>query len=204
MAAETKTVSNPLNEDYDTLLDMMVTLLGDVGGCHEDLETAEKSGTDAEQNFRRRAYVRAVFAAIEGACEYFRRQAFVIECNKVPKHVHLGKLCVLAGETYYVTDDGDLRMQKLRIPFLNHVLLSLKSYAEGQGVTYRTQKGDQWHRIKNSVAVRDRITHPKKLSALAITKQEVADTAFSLHWFLNEVAAILRAKGYELPPSPWV
>ena len=204
MAAETKTVSNPFKEDYDTLIDMMVTLLADVGGCHEDLETAEKSGTDEEQNFRRRAYVRAVFAAIEGACECFRRQAFVAECNKVPKHVDLGKLSILAGETYYVTDEGDIRMQKLRIAFLNHVLLSLKSYAEAQGVTYRTQKGDQWHRIKNSVAVRDRITHPKKFSALAITKEEVADVEFSLHWFLNELASILRAKGYELPPSPWL
>jgi len=55
MAAETKTVSNPFKEDYDTLIDMMVTLLADVGGCHEDLETAKKSGTDEEQNFRRRA-----------------------------------------------------------------------------------------------------------------------------------------------------
>ena len=135
MAAETKTASNPFKEDYDTLIDMMVTLLADVGGCHEDLETAEKSETDEEQHFRRRAYVRAVFAAIEGACECFRRQAFVAECNKVPKHVHLGRLSVLAGETYYVTDDGDIRMQKLRIAFLNHVLLSLKSYAEAQGVT---------------------------------------------------------------------
>jgi len=168
------------------------------------LETAEKAGTGEEQNFRRRALVRAVFAAIEGACECFRRQAFVAECDKVPKHVHLGKLSVLAGETYYVTDDGDFRMQKLRIPFLNHVLLSLKSYAEAQGVTYRTQKGDQWPRIKNSVAVRDRITHPKKLSALAITKEEVADTEFSLHWFLNEIASILRAKGLKIPSSPWV
>ena len=51
MAAETKTVSNPFKEDYDTLIEMMVTLLADVGGCHEDLETAKKSGTDEEQNF---------------------------------------------------------------------------------------------------------------------------------------------------------
>ena len=121
----------------------------------------------------------------------------------MPKHVALGKLSVLAGETYYVTDEGDIRMQKLRIAFLSHVLLSLKSYAEAQGVSYRTQKRDQWHRIKNSVAVRNRITHPKKFSGLAITKEEVADVEFSLHWFLNELASILRAKGYELPPSPW-
>ena len=86
-------------------------------------------------------------------------------------------------------------MQKLRIPFLNHVLLSLKNYAEAQGVAYRTQKGDQWHRIKNSVAVRDRITHPKKFSALAITKEEVADIEFSPHWFLTNSLPFFARKG---------
>jgi hypothetical protein len=191
-----------MDKDYDTLIDMMMRLIGDAYRCYQDLETAEKSGTEEEKHFRRRTYTRAVFAAIEGACECFRKEAFVAECNKVPKHVHLGKLSVLAGETYYVTEDGDIRMKRLRIGFLNHVLLSLKSYAETQGVTYRTKKGDQWHRIQNAVKVRDRITHPKKLSGLAITKEEVADIDFSLYWFLRELGSILREKGCELPPLP--
>ncbi len=189
-----------MNQDYDTLIDMMMTLMDDVCRSYDDLEAVERSGTKEDQHFRRRAYARAVFAAIEGSCECFRRQAFVAECNKVPKHVALGKLSVLAGETYYVTDKGKIRAQKLRLPFLNHVLLSLTSYAEAQGVTYRTQKGNQWHRIKKSLAVRDRITHPKKLSQLAITEEEVADIEFSLKWFLNEIACVLREKGSDLPP----
>lgn len=192
-----------MDRDYETLIDMMVTLLDDVWRCQDDLETAEESGRDKEQNFRRRAYVRAVFAAIEGSCECLRRQAFVAECNKVPKHVHLARLSVLAGETYYVTDGGKIRMRKLRIGFRSHVLLSLKSYAEAQGVTYRTKNGNQWRRIKNAVDVRHRITHPKKLSGLDITIEELADINFSLRWFWDEVYSILRHKGCELRPPPW-
>ena len=177
----------------------MTTLMDDVSRCYEDLEAAERSGTDADQHFRRRAFARAVFSAIEGSCECFRRQAFVAETNKVPKHISLGRLSVLAGETYYLTNEGEIRAQRLRWRFLDHVLLSLKSYAEAQGVTYRTQKGDQWYRIQKSVGVRDRITHPKDLSGLAISK-EVADIEFSLKWFLNEIACVLKEKGLELPP----
>jgi hypothetical protein len=189
-----------VDKDYNTLVDMMKTLMNDVGRCYEDLEIAEKSGTNDDQHFRRRAFARAVFSAIEGSCECFRRQAFVAETNKVPKHISLGKLSVLAGETYYVTNDGEIRAQRLRLRFLDHVLLSLKSYAEAQGVKYRTQKGDQWHRIHKSVGVRDRITHPKNLSGLAIAKEEVLDIEFSLKWFLNEIACVFREKGLELPP----
>lgn len=188
-----------MDKEYHALVDMMMTLMVDVCRSWDDLQTAEKSGTHEDQNFRRRAYARAVFAAIDGSCECFRRQAFVAECNKVPRLVDPSKLSVLAGETYHVTDDGDIRMQKLRIAFLNHVLLSLKSYAGAQGVTYRTKKGDQWHRIKSAVRVRDRITHPKNLSSLAITKEEVADIEFSLNWFLDEVSSIFREKGWDVP-----
>jgi hypothetical protein len=143
-----------------------------------------------------------VFSAIEGSCELFRRQAFVAELNKVAKQkfLHPLKLSVLSGKTCYVTNEGEIRAQDLRIPFLANVLLSLKSYAEAQGVSYRTKKGDQRSRIQNAVRVRHRITHPKNLTGLAISKAEIADIEFSLEWFLNEVENIFREKGIEIPP----
>lgn len=183
------------NKDYETLSDMWMTLMDDVCRCGEDLEAAEKSGTDEDRNFRRRAFARAVFSAIEGSCEWFRRQAFVAEVNKAPKHISLAKLSVLAGETYFVTNDGEIRAQRLRLPFLNHVLLSLKSYAEAQSVKHRARKGSQWRRIERAVRVRHRITHPTNLCDLPITDEEVADIQFSLRWFLNEVERVLGEKG---------
>jgi hypothetical protein len=124
-----------LDKDSEALIGMMTTLMHDVIRCHEDLKASENSSTAEDQHFfRRRAYARAVFAAIAGSCECFRKQAFVAESNKVPSHISLAKLSVLAGETYYVTNEGDIRAQPLRLRFLDHVLLSLKSYAEAQGM----------------------------------------------------------------------
>jgi hypothetical protein len=180
-------------------IDMMMTLMrGDVVRSQKDLKKAEESGSAEDLQFRRRAYTRAVFAGIEGSCEFFRRQAFIEESKKAPGP-GFDKLSVLAGETYSVTEDGEIRKQTLRMAFLSHVLFSLKSYADALGVTHRVKKGDQWHRIKNSVAIRDRITHPKNLSGLAITKKEVADINFFLAWFLNEIGFILRQRGVDVP-----
>ena len=186
-----------MDEHYATLTDMMGVLTTDVLRTGEELE---KQTTEADRNHWARLHTRAVFAAIEGGCECFRRQAFVAEANKIPNEVHPGKLSVLAGETYFVTDEGEIRAQTLRVRFLAHILLSLNSYAEAQGATYRCKKGDQWHRIKAAVDVRDRITHPKNLKALEITKAEAADIDFTFKWFWNEVAAIMREKGCALPP----
>jgi len=167
----------------------------------KELQAAEKSGTPEDQYFWRRVVTRAVFSAIEGSCELMRRQAFVAELNKLKQNfVHPLKLAALSGKTCYVTDEGEIRAQDLRIPFLANVLLSLKSYAEAQGVSYRTKKGDQWSRIQNGVRVRHRITHPKNLAGLAISKEEMVDIEFSFKWFLDEVESIFREKGVEIPP----
>jgi len=186
-----------MDEHYATLIDMMVLLMSDVVRSGNELQKQE---ADDERYSWARAHTRAVFAAIEGACECFRRQAFVAEANKIHQEVSLGKLSVLAGETYFVTDEGEIRAQTLRVRSLAHVLLSLNSYAEAQGANHRTKKGDQWHRVRAAVDVRDRITHPKNLKSLEITKAEIEDIDFTLKWFLNEVAAILREKGCDLPP----
>ena len=186
-----------MDEHYATLTDMMTLLINDVVRSGGELETHE---TEDERAFWARAHTRAVFAAIEGACECFRMQAFIAEANKIHQQVSLGKLSVLAGETYFVTDEGEIRAQNLRMPFLAGLLLSLNSYAEAQGANHRAKKGHQWHRVRAAVSVRDRITHPKNLKSLDITKEEIEDVDFTLKWFLNEVAAILREKGCDLPP----
>lgn len=173
----------------------------DVDKCYHHMEIVERSGKKGRY-FWRRIFVRSVFAAIEGACECLRRQAFTAEVNKVPKHISLAKLSVLAGETYYVTNKGEIRAQPLRIRFLDHILLSLKSYAETQEVSYRTSKGKHWHRIEKALQVRHRITHPKRLAGLTISKAEIADIEFSFKWFLDELVCILREKGFTLPPLP--
>jgi hypothetical protein len=186
-----------MDEHYATLTDMMVLLMEDVVRSGEHLE---KQDTEDQRAFWARVHTRAVFAAIEGACECFRRQAFIAEANKIPQEVSLGKLSVLAGETYFVTDEGEIRAQNLRMRFLAHVLLSLNSYAEAQGAKHRTNKEDQRHRVRKAVDVRNRITHPKNLKSLEITKAEIKDIDFTLKWFLNEVVAIAREKGCDLPP----
>jgi hypothetical protein len=186
------------DKDNVALINMMFILMKDVNECYDHMETVERSGKKGRY-FWRRIFVRSVFAAIEGACECLRRQAFTAEVNKVPKQIFLAKLSVLAGETYYVTSKGEIRAQPLRIRFLDHVLLSLKSYAEAQGVRYRTSKGKHWQRIQKALQVRHRVTHPKRLSALTITKAEIGDIDFVFKWFSNELGCIMREKGIKLP-----
>jgi hypothetical protein len=181
-----------MDEHYPSLVDMIRMLSADALRSAAELQ---KQLSPDDRNYWARVHARAVFAAIEGTCECFRQQAFVAEANKIPHTVALGKLSVLAGESYFVTDEGEVRRQTLRTRFLPHVLFCLNSYAEAQGAVHRTQKGDEWHRIRAAVAARDRITHPKNLQSLEISPGEIEDIDFTFRWFWNEVATILVEKG---------
>jgi hypothetical protein len=145
-----KAIRRLTDKDNVALINMMFLLMNDVNDCYHHMETVERSGKKGRY-FWRGMFVRSVFAAIGGACECLRRQAFTAEVNKAPKHIFLAKLSVLAGETYYVTSKGEIRAQPLRIRFLDHVLLSVKSYAEAQGVPYRTSKGNHWQCIQKAL-----------------------------------------------------
>jgi hypothetical protein len=188
-----------MNGDYAELVGMMKLLMDDV---HRSGEALAAHDAKEEWGYWARTHTRSVFAAIEGSCEYFRQQAFVAELNKFPNRVSLGKLSVLAGETYFVTDDGEIRAQDLRVRFLAHVLLSLNSYAEAQGASHRVKKGENWHRVRSAVEARHRVTHPKNYDSLKLDQAEIEHVDFTLKWFLNEVAIILREKGADLPAIP--
>ncbi len=186
--------------DQNALGDMWITLVADVMRSREEIE---KSDTEEARAFWARIHTRAVFAAIEGTCEDLCRQAFVAECNKAAKgQISLGTLSVLAGETYFVNEKGEIQCQKLKTKFLHQVLLSLNSYAEAQEVNHRAKKGDAWHRILNAVRVRDRVTHPKQLTALTITNEEIEDVDYTLKWLFDQIASVLREKGCDVSPMP--
>lgn len=183
-------------------LDALVQLLNqDVCRCYGELEEAV---SHEDYEFWARVTTRSVFAAISGMCEYLSAQAFTAESNKAfGGEISLGKLSVLAGETYFVNDNGEIRPKPIRIRFLDQVMFSLNSYAEAQCVTYRAKKDTAgWQSLKNAVATRNKITHPKDAAALEMTKADLAEVKAALHWFLNELTEILRAKGCDIQPPP--
>ena len=189
-----------ISQHNATLNEMMVLLIQDV----LDSDAHLKKQTDPNlRKFWARMYTRAVFAMIEGSCENLCQQALVAEVNKLHQQILPGRLSVLAGKTYFVNEKGDIEAQEIRIRFLHHVLLALNSYAEAQEASYRTKKGGaEWDKIKAAASVRDRITHPKNLTSLEISEEEISNINFIFRWFLKEIASILNEKGCQISPMP--
>jgi hypothetical protein len=172
-------------------------LMDDVERCWNALHKAE---TKEDQNFWKRAFTRSVFAQIEGFTEFFRSQALAVEFNKMGLCISSGQalvfnpglISVLGGDAFSINEDGEIKGQTLKTPFLQNLLFCFKRFAEAHNVQVQIKKGDQWSKIQSAVRVRDGLMHPKTLKSLEIGEQEIEDVVFTLKWFYQQLHSILK------------
>ncbi len=177
--------------------------MGDVMRCWDALH---KATTKEDQNFWKRNFTRSVFAQIEGFTEFFRSQALTAEFNKLvlgiqsnlPEKIefslHPGLFSVLKGKSYFIADDGEMKFQSMRTPFLANLLFCFNSFAKAHEAKVEIKKGDQWNKIQSAVRVRDGLMHPKTPTSLEISEQEIEDVVFTLKWFYKQLHSILKTK----------
>jgi hypothetical protein len=191
----------PTHEEFGQMTRM---LMEDVERCWDELHAAT---TAEDQSFWKRAFTRSVFALIEGFCEFFRSKALNAENKKLYDGLcsgefsfELGVFCSLLGETYFINDDGEIRPQKLRTPFLANLLFCFNSFAETHGATHRIKKGGHgWEKIRSAVRVRDNLMHPKNPGPLEIAEKEIDDVVFTWRWFYKEFGIVLKEVTGEFP-----
>jgi len=171
-----------------------------------------KATTKEDQDFWKRNFTRSVFAQIEGFAESFRFEAFAVELNKLISKISsgeevsldMGMLSALAGKSFMITNDGEMKPQTTRTAFLPNLLFCFKRFAEARGVHVQIKKGDKWSKIESAVRVRDRLMHPKNPESLDIGEREIGDVVFTLKWFYKQLHSIqkLERQGEELKDFP--
>ncbi len=188
----------PSHEDFGQ---MTWLLMEDVTRSWDALH---KATTKEEQNFWKRTFTRSVFAKIEGFTEFFRSQALTAEFNKLISSVqsslpekieftfHPGLFSVLEGKSFFIADDGEMKSQSMRTPFLANLLFCFNSFAKAHEAKVQIKKGDQWNRIQSAVRVRDGLTHPKSSKSLEISEREIEDVVFTLKWFYKQLLSIMK------------
>jgi hypothetical protein len=174
--------------DATKLIEMTSALFADATRCYDALDSEDTP-------FWRRAFVRSSLAFIEGLTALLKQQAFVAECNKIPKVIVLGSLSVLSGETYTVDDNGMVRARPIAIPALNNLQFAFRSYAEAQGSPFKLDKsGKEWAALRAAIGVRDRIMHPKHLDDLNISDSEIAAIETAVIWLNESLSKLLEQK----------
>lgn len=89
------------------------------------------------------------------------------------------------GEDYLIEDDGTVVTKEKKIRTIANILYSLRFAARVLNKTIDPCKIDKWPDVKPSIKIRDRITHPKHISDLNVTEEEMGMALNSIIWFME-------------------
>ncbi|HKQ89263.1 MAG TPA: hypothetical protein VJZ77_01175 [Blastocatellia bacterium] len=177
---------------------------------HSDVVTcSERLNKEGGSQYWRRALVRAFFAKVEGVIHCMKRIAY--SCRFQPGvEFSEGELMFLTEKTYQLNDKGEVYDQRMQTSLKSNIKFAFRAYARAHLVDYKLNVGDDtWNDFKNSLLVRDRLTHPKEVRNLEVSDEELKSLQRAFDWFSecqDKVSALseraleskLRA---ELPPE---
>jgi hypothetical protein len=129
----------------------------------------------------RRALVRGVFGSMEALL-------FAMKNEAVLSHEEHGDLqdgeVALAKEISYALDDkGRVVEVPAKLAFRSNFLFAFRAYARSSGREYNVDvQGKFWGALMRSVAVRDRLMHPKSAADLTVTDKELEDVVSAHMW----------------------
>jgi hypothetical protein len=161
----------------------------DVVICWERIEIADTQAT-------RRDLIRTMFAAIEGYVWEYRAhvRSLVDDIGTIPPIMELA----LTETSYSVSDQGILKKHIRFIPLTSMIRLVTKlaeEYCPGLEIDF---SNDGWSKLKQTIKIRNRITHPKNLSDLEITQEDIEISQAGFFWILKLIAEVIESSSVVL------
>ena len=145
-------------------------LIGDTVAAMEDLEA---ENTPA----RRRAAIRTTFAAVEGLLTIVKNHLAGLPLSPAENSI-------IKEESYDVDDRGNIKTRQRKISFGKNVKAVVKIICRIRPKYELDYNHPGWLSLRNSLAVRHRLMHPKCLEDLDVSDNELVDSQNGFRWFL--------------------
>ena len=132
----------------------------------------------------RRALIRTAFAAIEGIL-WQLKTGLADRATITPRMFTAGEESLLFEETYEVDDDGEIRILQRFIPLLRNIRVTVRILQRVRPGYTPDFSNHGWAAFRKSLAVRNRLTHPKSYNDLQVSDDELTNALAAFHWFLT-------------------
>ncbi|MFZ3078866.1 MAG: hypothetical protein WA109_04195 [Bellilinea sp.] len=142
---------------------------------YDDVQQNKRAITSINSQLARRNYLRSLSAYYELVLSNLREttiKLLVDEFNLSGKW-KFHELYPLMDETARLTENGQVKLDLNRLPFLPLVAYTLKTYAKQVGFEREVLSDNRWEAFCETIKIRHRITHPKFHSEIEITDLEL-------------------------------
>jgi hypothetical protein len=152
----------------------------------QDVQQAFQNVANSDQ-FWCRTLVRAVFSYLEAHSFVIRSVTRKLLKADNSNLESVAKILLLAEAGYQPSGTGKIEEGPgPRIPFINQFAFTLRSYAEAGGMKdtdiVKVFGDNAFNQLRRAKSVRDRLTHPKKLSDITVTPADVLDVTNGFNW----------------------
>jgi hypothetical protein len=162
-------------KDLQEIREMIWTLGQD---CKEHYEAIHINNSQTHK----RAYVRSVFAFIEGVLH--RTKIETLHIGILLGSISSYELVVLEGARLEVDDKGRVTYKPLYPAFLNNVQFTFRTFSKSIGSSFELNTtGQGWKNLRRAVKVRDRLMHPREATDLQVSDAEIEATKKAFEWF---------------------
>jgi hypothetical protein len=177
-------IETKMKKSLQEILGILPILIKDVTISEEKLDN---------QDYSRRAYVRALFAMIEGVTYAMKLALFVIaRSSGKTGNLKIPDLVVLKGSTFDLNDKGEVQEKEKHFRISDNLKFTVKSVNRVLGSSIDLGIGTQnWTNFTKSVKIRNNITHPKNLADLVISDKDLECIRSVNSWFNDIVVAMM-------------
>ena len=133
----------------------------------------------------KRLLVRSVFTFVESLSYLLKIQALHLLS---PDQVSFGDRLVAQEEAFELGDDGVVKQRAGKLRTISNIRFAFKFYAKAYENDFELDVASRgWQCLRRSLKVRDRLTHPKKLSDLLVADDEYTDSVKTFIWFERQI-----------------
>lgn len=148
---------------------------------------------------QRRTLVRAVFAMIEGITYRIKQTALELD-DVLDRRLTVTERMAINEQTGRVDDSEQVKVRKESPTLGGSVRFAFNMLEKVTCSEFELDVGEVgWGAFKESISVRDRITHPKQASDLEVKNAEIASLITAHIWFLRSLVTAMMLAIRALP-----
>jgi hypothetical protein len=156
----------------------------------EDVEWAKSILINQDNQNARRAYIRSLFAFIEGSVWILKQ--IVVSVVAKTERVTPAELALLTDKSFELKNNGDVQESSkyLRLPDnIKFTFKTLDKYFKNGNLDINEK---DWSNFQVCLKVRNRITHPKSIEDFEVSKSEILSCNKTYSWFCELVVKYIQ------------
>jgi len=137
--------------------------------------------------FAHRTLIRTYFSLVEGLA-FQLRQVTLATLEPHPDRLTAAELSLLREERYSLNKKGEPEASENFQRVLPNLLFTIRCYLKNHGASFEPDVSHHgWQALQHTVAVRNRVTHPKSVSDLTLTEEDLRRLIAASVWWKKTI-----------------